>query len=66
MVFSSAQQVFAVCDSFGTEYRQPGTAFSQATFRLRSSGRWVRFELVATDGAKAWPNLLAMAGLEWQ
>ncbi|MDE2848533.1 MAG: hypothetical protein OXO51_17650, partial [Gemmatimonadota bacterium] len=54
---SEAQRIIAVFDSYGTEYRQKGGGtFDEATFRLRPNARWVRFEIIAPDGTKAWSN----------
>ena len=47
----------AVFDAYGTEYREGnGGTFEQATMTLRPNSRWVRFEIIAPDGAKAWSN----------
>ena len=54
---SEAQSILAVFDSYGTEYRpKGGGTFEAATFRLRPNVKWVRFEIIAPDGAKAWSN----------
>ena len=53
---SESRRILAICDTFGTEYRNSGKPFTSATFALRPSARWVRFEVVGTDGAKAWSN----------
>ncbi len=53
---SEAIRVFAVCSSHGVEYRSENGTFEEATFRLRKGARWVRFEVVAPDGSKAWSN----------
>jgi hypothetical protein len=61
---SEAQRIFAVCDTFGAEYRVPGGSFDQATFRVRPNARWVRFEIIGTDGSKAWSNPFDLTGRE--
>lgn len=61
---SRAQRVAAVCDSFGTEYREPGNTFESATFNLRPNARWARFEIVAPDGSKAWSNPFDLTALK--
>jgi len=53
---SQAQRIAAICDSYGGEYHEHGKTFEQATFTLRAGARWVRFEVVGADGAKAWSN----------
>lgn len=54
---SEAQSILAVFDSHGTEYRpKDGSTFEEATFTLRPNARWVRFEIIAPDGTKAWSN----------
>ncbi len=60
---SEAQSILAVFDSHGTEFRDRtghGKTFEEATFTLRSSARWVRFEIIAPDGTKAWSNPMDM------
>jgi hypothetical protein len=54
---SEAQSIMAVFDAYGTEYREGnGGTFEQATMTLRPNACWVRFEIIAPDGAKAWSN----------
>ncbi len=53
---SAAVRIFAVCDALGTEYYDGGRTFESATFRIRGGALWVRFEVVAPDGTKAWSN----------
>ena len=53
---SEARRIVAVCDTFGTEYRNKGRAFKSAAFNLPPNARWVRFEVVGPDGSKAWSN----------
>ena len=53
---SEAQAVRAVNDAYGTEYREHGSTFEEATFPLRPGSRWARFEVIGPDGAKAWSN----------
>ena len=53
---SEAQAVRAVNDAYGTEYRERGSTFEEATFPLRPGSRWVRFEVIGPDGRKAWSN----------
>ena len=53
---SEAQQVVGVCDVYGATYQESGRTFEQATFRLRPNARWVRFEVIGPNGAKAWSN----------
>lgn len=60
---SEAQRIFAVSDAFGTEYREGGGTFEEATFSLRRNARWVRFEIVGPDGSKAWSNPFDLTGL---
>lgn len=52
---SEARRIFAVCDSYGTQYA-PGDTFEEATFNIRPNARWVRFEIIGPDGDKAWSN----------
>ena len=63
---SEAQSILAVFDSHGTEYRDRtgnGKTFEQATFTLRPNVRWVRFEIIAPDGTKAWSNPMDLANV---
>ncbi|MEE2659323.1 MAG: CehA/McbA family metallohydrolase [Candidatus Latescibacterota bacterium] len=53
---SEAQRIAAVCNSQGTEYRELGKTFEEATFSLRAGARWVRIEVIGPDGSKAWSN----------
>ncbi len=53
---SEAQRILAVSDTFGREFRIPGETFDKATFTLHPASRWVRFEVHAPDGSKAWSN----------
>lgn len=53
---SEAQRILAVSDTFGTEYRVPGRSFDKASFSVYPGSRWVRFEVHAPDGSKAWSN----------
>ena len=54
---SEAQRVSAVCNTYGTDYRDPdGKTFEEATFPLRPGARWVRFEVIDPQGEKAWSN----------
>ena len=53
---SEVQRYYAVCDAYGSEYREPGKTFETATFSIRANSRWVRFEAVGPDGTKAWSN----------
>ncbi len=62
---SEAQSILAVFDAYGTEYREKGGGtFEQATIRLRANSRWVRFEIIAPDGAKAWSNPMDLVSVE--
>ncbi len=61
---SEAQRIAAVHDAYGTEYREPGKTFEKARFSLRPNARWVRFEVIAPDGSKAWSNPFDLTGLE--
>ena len=56
MVCSPAQRIAAVHDAYGTEYHEHGAEFESATFLLRPTARWVRFEIVGPKGDKAWSN----------
>jgi len=51
---SEARRIVAVCDSYGSEYREGGRTFVEATFAVRPNARWVRFEVVGPEGDKAW------------
>lgn len=53
---SEAQRILAVSDTFGKEFRIPGETFEKATFTIHPISRWVRFEIHAPDGSKAWSN----------
>ena len=53
---SEAQRIYAVCDAFGSEYKEPDKTFETAVFHLRPNAQRVRFEIVAPDGSKAWSN----------
>jgi hypothetical protein len=53
---SESRCILAICDTFGTEYRGSGKPFTRATLTLRPGARWVRFEVIGTDGTKAWSN----------
>ena len=61
---SEAQRIFAVSDTFGTQYTEDGAIFKTATFPLRPNARWARFEIVGPDGAKAWSNPFDLTGLK--
>ncbi len=56
MQTSEAQRILGICDAYGASYQTSGRTFEQATFTLRPDARWVRFEVIAPDGAKAWSN----------
>ncbi len=43
-------------DAYGTEYREDGGLFTEATFGLRKGARWVRLEIIGPEGDKAWSN----------
>lgn len=54
---SPAQRLSAVCSTYGTDYRTPDRSlFQDATLTLRPGAAWVRFEVIAADGEKAWSN----------
>jgi hypothetical protein len=53
---SEAQRIHAVQDTYGTEHREGGNLFTQATFALRKNAKWVRFEIIDATGNKAWSN----------
>ena len=53
---SESRCILAICDTFGTEYRNSEEPFTSATFTLRPGARWVRFEVIGADGTKAWSN----------
>ena len=61
---SEAQRICAVCDTYGTEHRTGIGTFDNATFTVRPNARWVRFEIIGTDGSKAWSNPYDLTGLE--
>ena len=61
---SEAQRIFAVCDSLGTEYREPGRTFDRATFTVMANALWARFEVVGPDGSKAWSNPFDLTKIE--
>lgn len=63
---SEAQSILAVFDSYGTEYRpKDGGTFEEAAFTLRPNARWVRFEIIAPDGTKAWSNPMDLENAGW-
>ena len=53
---SEAKRIDAISDLGGAMYRAPRATFERATFPLKQDARWVRFEVVARDGTKAWSN----------
>lgn len=53
---SEAQRIYGVCSTYGVQYYDPKGTFDEATFALRPGAEWVRFEVVAPDGSKAWSN----------
>ena len=53
---SEAKRIDAISDLGGASYREPDATFEQATFPLKIDARWVRFEVIAPDGKKAWSN----------
>jgi hypothetical protein len=53
---SEARRIHAVQDAYGTEYREDGGLFTEATFGLRKGARWVRLEIIGPEGDKAWSN----------
>ena len=53
---SEAQRILAVSDTYGREFRIAGETFEKATFTVHAVSRWVRFEVHAPDGSKAWSN----------
>ena len=59
---SEASRIFAVADSYGTEYLGSGGTFEEATFDLRPNARWTRFEVVDPGGLKAWCNPYDLTG----
>ena len=61
---SAAVRILAVCNAFGTEYYDGGRTFESATFRIRGGSLWVRFEVVAPDGTKAWSNPYDLTDME--
>ena len=62
VVSSEAQRIFAVCDTYGTEYHEHGSSFETASFSIRANARWSRFEVIAPDGTKAWSNPFDLTG----
>ena len=61
---SEAQRIYAVCDSFGTEYKSGNGTFDSATFTIRPNARWARFEIIGPDGTKAWSNPFDLTTLD--
>jgi hypothetical protein len=61
---SEAVRIFAVCNLIGAEYYEGGRTFESATFKIRRGSQWVRFEVVAPDGTKAWSNPYDLTDLE--
>lgn len=53
---SPARRIHVVADTQGTEYRENGELFTEATFPLRKGAKWVRFEIIGPQGDKAWSN----------
>lgn len=53
---SPCQRIAAIGNVYGGEYQENGEVFTSATFTLRPNTRWVRFEIIAPDGQKAWSN----------
>jgi len=53
---SAAQAIQAVYQVVGTLYHRYGETFEEATLAIAPHARWVRFEIVAPDGRKAWSN----------
>jgi hypothetical protein len=53
---SPAQRIVAVSDTKGASYHEHGALFEAASVPLAASWRWVRFEVIGPDGAKAWSN----------
>lgn len=60
---SPARRIAAVSDDWGTEYHLHGEVFEDATFLVRPNARWVRFEVLGTDGLKAWSNPFDLTSL---
>lgn len=60
---SEAQEILAVGNVYGNQYRADEGPFTEATFQLRPNLRWVRFEIIAPDGAKAWSNPFDLSNL---
>ena len=56
VVCSEAKRIDAISDLGGASYREQDATFEQATFPLKVDARWVRFEVIAPDGSKAWSN----------
>ncbi len=56
VVCSEAKRIDAISDLGGASYREQDATFEQATFSLKVDARWVRFEVIAPDGNKAWSN----------
>lgn len=57
---SPAQRVQAVFDTFGRQYHEHGNPFERAVIPIRPQARWVRFEIIDPEGAKAWSNPMAL------
>ncbi|MEM7030375.1 MAG: CehA/McbA family metallohydrolase [Chloroflexota bacterium] len=60
---SEAQTILAVGNVYGNQYRVGQDTFTQATFTLRPNLRWVRFEVIAPNGTKAWSNPFDLTAL---
>ena len=63
---SEAVRIFAICNEKGTEYQEHGRTFESATFPLRKNSRWVRFEVIGSNGEKAWSNPFDLTAVERQ
>jgi hypothetical protein len=61
---SEAKMVLGVGELYGTHFCLPGSTFTEAVFDLEPGIRWVRFEIIAADGAKAWSNPFDLTALD--
>jgi hypothetical protein len=53
---SPCMRAYSLFDVYGIEYHNNGVLFEEAFFDLRAEARYVRFEVLAPDGSKAWSN----------
>ena len=61
---SEAVRVVAIQDWLGSEYWEHGKTFTECSWHLAIYARWVRFEVIAPDGTKAWTNPIDLTPLK--